>query len=817
MTAPVWTTPAGFLGTLTERLTTSVSVQAVGTDIVYSVITGSLPPGLFLNTSTSVISGTPYSVPTIQTSNFVIRAKNADGVSDQTFSLAVSGPTSPTWATAAGVLPAGLNGAYYVINKEYVDYTVRADTDILASGNTLKYYIADRDGRLPPGLTLSLGGRISGYVDDNLKLDSSVSLNGGYDTEAFDRYPYDHSIMNVNVVELVKPESIDRTYQFYVTVTDGVASSRRLFNMTIVDPNSLRADNTFVHSDTGQYDISASYLVAPLWQNNFSELLPKVANLGTIRSGRDQIISLYDYDPYPFVGPVTWDWSTTVNPEIYLVTDSQYDAASFPTKNLQGDIIIYFKDCKVFPVKGMKIKLDEYIAEFDSTTYTVLGVVPTGTTSGFITLDRPLVQEIPDSQVIYLGTASQHPPGLSLDTATGQLYGHISYQPSYSQSYRFTINIIKTDNQSQSTVVASQIFILTIKGDIDSYIKFISTDSLGTVFPGQISELSVVAQNVNADYNLQYELVAGVLPKGLTLNNDGTIQGKVAYQSQTYFDFTMSDLEAPIEPDENYGFGAFTLDSGSTTIDQNWYFTVRASDVYKLSAVDQICYITVKETSLTEYTRVYVKPFLAPASRIAYRDFVSDPITFDTALLYRPNDPEFGVQSQIKMVIETSLEKIDINLYSDAMQQYFHRKRFYFGDIKTVTAEDANGNAIYELIYVDIIDNQMIGNYSPSTAISLANMQKQLEAIQINSDTIMVNEDLQPKYMTTLQENTGVPLGFIKAVPICYVLPGNSSKMLSRIRDSGFDFKQFDFDTDRIIIETPAETTQNGWIYYPTP
>ena len=124
---------------------------------------------------------------------------------------------------------------------------------------------------------------------------------------------------------------------------------------------------------------------------------------------------------------------------------------------------------------------------------------------------------------------------------------------------------------------------------------------------------------------------------------------------------------------------------------------------------------------------------------------------------------------------------------------------------------------MYELIYVDVIDNQMIGNYSPSTAISLANMQKQLEAIQINSDTIMVNEDLQPKYMTTLQENTGVPLGFIKAVPICYVLPGNSSKMLSRIRDSGFDFKQFDFDTDRIIIETPAETTQNGWIYYPTP
>ena len=806
MTAPVWITSAGFLGTLTERISTSVTVQATGTNVGYSLITGVLPSGLFLSTSTGLISGTPYSVPTTVTSNFVIRAKNTDGVSDQTFSLNVTGPTNPTWATPGGVLPAGLNGAYYVINKEYVDYTVRADTDILASGNTLKYYIADRDGQLPPGLTLSLSGRISGYVNDELKLDSSVSITGGYDEESYDRYPYDHAIMNINVVELVKPESINKTYQFYITVTDGISSSRQLFNMTIVDPNSLRTDNITVHVDTTLLDDSASYLVAPLWQNNFGQLLARTANLGTIRSGRDQIISLYEYDPYPFVGPLTWDWSTTVNPEISIAIDSQYDAASFPTKNLAGDSVIYFKNAKVFPVAGMKLRLDEYIPDFDSTTYTILGVIPTGTTSGILNLDRPLVQELPDSQVVYLGTASQHPPGMSLDSETGQLYGRLSYQPAYSKSYRFTINIIKTDQQSQSTVVSPQIFILTIKGDIDSYIQFITTGSLGTVIPGQFSELSVLAQNVYADYNIQYELVGGVLPKGLTLNTDGTIEGRVDYRSQTYFDFTATNV-----------FHAFTIDGGSTTIDENWYFTVRASDVYKLSAVDQECYITIKETSLTEYTRVYVKPFLAPASRVAYRDFMSNSVTFDSTLLYRPNDPEFGVQPQIKMVIETGLEKIDINSYVGAMQQYFHRKRFYFGDIKSVAAEDSNGNIVYELIYVDIIDNQMSNSYSPANAVSLANMQTQLEAIQIDSATIAVDDRLQPRYMTTLQSDTGVPLGFIKAVPICYVLPGNTAKVLSRIRDSGFDFKQFDFDTDRIIVETPKESDQNGWLYYPTP
>ena len=806
MTAPVWVTPAGFLGTLTERVTTSVTVEATGAGITYSLISGSLPVGFNLNTSTGVLLGTPVSVAINALSTFVIRATNADGLSDRTFSLMVSGPTNPIWAISSGPLPAGLNGEYYTINREYVDYTVRAETDILASGNSLKYYIADNEGQLPPGLTLSLTGRITGYVDDDLALDQSVSVTGGYDDEFYDRYPYDHAIFEQNVVEFVRPVTINKIYQFYVTVTDGVASSRRLFSIEVVDPNSLRADNTFIHSDTSRYDISAGYLLAPIWQNGQGDLLPKPANLGTIRASREQIISLYEYDPYPFVGPIAFDWSTTVNPEIKIVTDSQFNVAGDATTNLSGSLSIYFKDAAVFPVAGMRIRLDEYISGFDTTTYTITGIIPTSTTSGIINIDIPLVQDIPDSKVVYVGTPSQHPPGINLDTATGELYGRIQYQPAYSQSYRFTVKIIKTDQQTLKTVANSQIFILTVKGDVTSYIQFVSTSSLGTVVPGQVCELSVKAKNVNTDYAVGYQLISGTLPSGLTLKNDGTIQGRVNYKSQTYFDFTTLDT-----------FHDFTLDSGSTTIDQNWSFTVRAFDVYKLSAVDQTFYITVKEDYPTEYTRMYVRPFLSVDKRTTYRNFVTNTTVFDSALLYRPNDPEFGIQSQIKMIIETGIEKVDINLYVDAMQQYFHRKRFYFGDIKSITAEDSSGNDVYELIYADVVDNQMLSNYSPADATSLATMQNQLETIELdNSTTISVDEYLRPRYMTTIQADTGIPLGFIKAVPICYALPGNSAKILSRIKSSGFDYKQFDFDTDRIIVETPLEADQNGWLFYPT-
>ena len=807
MTSPVWITPAGFLGTLTERVTVVVPLAATGTNITYSVISGVLPTGISLNSSTGNIIGTPVSVATYITKEFVVRAQNAEGLSDRTFTLQVSGPTTPVWATSAGALPAGLNGEYYTINKEYVDYTLRAETDVLASGNSLKYYIADADGQLPPGLKLSQSGRITGYISDNLTLDSSVSLSGGYDEESYDRYPYDHALMNQNVVELVRPESINKIYQFYVTVTDGIASSRRLFNIEVVDPNSLRVDNTYIHADSSAYNISASYLLAPIWQSGQGGLLPVVYNLGTIRASREQIISLHEYDPYPFVGPVVFDWSTTVNPEIKLVTDSQFNNASYPTTNLQGSTSIYFKETTVLPVKGMKIRLDEYISGFDTTTYTITGVIQTSETGGVINLDRPLVQDIPDSRVIYVGTPSEHPADLNLDPATGVLYGRLSYQPAYSRSYRFTVKTVKTDQQTLSTVSKSQIFILTVKGDVTSYIQFVSPSSLGAVAPGQVCELAVVAQNVNTDYAIEYELVGGELPTGLTLNNDGTIQGRVGYKSQTYFDFTSTAT-----------FHAFTLDGGATTIDQNWNFTVRAYDVYKLSAVDQIFSITVKEDSPTEYTQIYVKPFMHPDMRTAYRDFANNSTIFDPTLLYRTNDPEFGVQPQIKMVLETGIEKVNINDYVAAMQTYFKRKRFYFGDVKSIMAQDANGVDAYELIYVDIIDNQMMGNYSPSSAISVGNMQNQIEGIMLDPSTPISTDDrLQPRYMSTLQSSTGTPLGFIKAVPICYVLPGNSAKIISRIASSGFDFKQFDFDTDRIIIETPIEADQSGWLYYPTP
>lgn len=806
MPSPSWVTPAGFLGTLTERITTSTAIYATGENVTYNLIAGSLPSGLYLSSDTGVIQGTPVSVFTDQTSEFVVRAENDEGLSDRTFEISISGPSEPVWATSQGPLPTGLNGEFYTFNKAYVDFQLRAETDILAPGNTLKYYIGDNQGNLPPGLSLSSSGRIYGFVTDSLNLDWQASISGGYDTERFDAYPYDHSASTSTVVDLYKPVSINKIYQFFVTVTDGIKSSKRLFSIEVIDPNSLRADNTFVDVDTIDYDTSVGYLLAPIWISPYGEFLPPVANLGTVRASRNQVITLYDYDPYPFIGPVSWDWSTTVNPEIKLVTDSKFDISGKPSVNKAGDTRVYFKEAKIMPVKGMKLRLDEHIEGYDNTTYTITGVIPTSISSGYINLDKPIVpntvtrdRNMPDSIGIYVGTPSIHPPGMNLDSETGELYGALPYQPAYSITYRFTVKVIKTDYQTGLKTSSNQIFLLTVKGDIESYIQFESDSSLGTLMPGQISELSVVAKNINSNFNITYNLVSGQLPPGLTLNQDGTIQGKIEYNQNTIFDS-----------------GILTLDNGSTSIDKNWYFTVRASDVYRLSAIEKTFSIEVLQDSDKQYTRIYVKPFLSPSKRDYFRDFITDDITFDSKILYRPDDPEFGRQLSIKMVIETGIEKTPIDDIISAMQTYFYRKRFYFGEVKSITARDADGNDVYELVYVEIIDNQMTNNVGPDYAVSVLTMQNSLEGIEIDPNTpVSVDERLQPRFMSTLQSD-GVPLGFIKAVPICYVLPGNSDLILSRIKSSNFDFKMIDFDTDRIIVENPLENDENGWLFYPT-
>ena len=877
MTSPVWITNAGFLGTYTERTSVNIPFSVEGTQTSFSIISGSLPNGTVLqvettstnSTTTGYIIGNPMSVPDTLRSQFVIRASNRSGISDRTFSVDVTSDQAPVWVTASGFLPVGTSGECFAVNEHIVDYQLSAVANVLFEDMKLRYYIADGDGQLPKGLTLTEDGRITGIIDEITVQEEPVGVTGnGYDTEKYDRYPYDSAVILENQTN--RPKYIKKIYQFYVTATDGFNSSRKLFKLQVVDVNSLRADTGYISADARCFQAGDSYLYAPAW------LSP--ANLGIRRAANYQIVRIKTYDPHPELGTVTWVWDDiSVNPEIKAVADTQYntgpsglavtvrgvvdtygdlplvntigdlynvldetvsyvwngtdwESADFlPKYNRVGTSTVHLKNLTSMPQVGQMFRLDTYVPDALSTvTYTISSV--TGTTStcvlgikhspvlvdGTLIYDTTLRDDIPDNTILFIGSESQKPPGFNLNETSGDLYGQIPYIPAYSEDYKFTIRMIKTDPKTGDQSKSDRVFQLRLQGSVNTDLEWITTSTVGVLAQGYQSELAIKAQHENfPNLDVQYKLVSGELPNGLEFKHDGTIVGKIPYGGTTEIDY--------YQPSE------FTLDEGETTFDRGYTFTVEATNAYRLATIDREFTILIGENSSTPFSSVYMRPFMNRSKRRSYRDFINNRDIFNPKVLYRPSDPAFGLQKDIRMTLEYGIERLNLAEYVIGLQNYFYNKRFYFGDIKMLPAEDENGNHVYDLVYVDIIDSQlnMMGKSPDSISFlinqglvnlysnSVENWQNSLESIPIYGRTIKVDEYLRPRFMRTIQQSTGAPLGFIKAMPICYALPGEGYAIKRKIELSGYDFKLIDFEVDRLIIDQTFDYSGDKYLKFP--
>jgi hypothetical protein len=126
---------------------------------------------------------------------------------------------------------------------------------------------------------------------------------------------------------------------------------------------------------------------------------------------------------------------------------------------------------------------------------------------------------------------------------------------------------------------------------------------------------------------------------------------------------------------------------------------------------------------------------------------------------------------------------------------------------------------LYDAVYVDIEDSldgsktsiEINGKtYHPG---SIDNIRNSLESIVLNSGKeIAVDGHHLPKFMTTVDNNQ--PYGYFKAVILCYTLPGQSHKILNRIRASKFNFDNLDFFIDRIVVQNSLDNTGTTYILF---
>ena len=745
MAKPVWTTSQGSLGTIQERTTQSFTLSASDAT-AFSLISGTLPGGLRLESDKIV--GTPFEVVDTTTSEFVIRASNTEGSIDRTFTLTVEGEDAPFWLTPEGTLPIGPQGEFFILNRSIVDFQLSASDADLVAGDSLEYYLDDLFGELPPGLSLDVNGKLSGIIEAELTVDYKSASNN-YDRQQFDLFPYDYGGGDDGSGA---PKYLNRFYEFFVTVTDGVTRSRRRFRIFVVNEQNFRSDTLSISADTETFISSATYLRAPLWLTT--------GNLGIRRANNYVTIPLQVYDPNKFSGTVTYK----------LVNNAD-------------------------------------------------------------------------------STASILPPGMGIDSTNGVLFGKVPYQPAVTESYTFTVRVERDDPNSDEFVINDRQFILKIQGEVDSTISFTSPELLGVLSPNQTSTLQIEATTILTNADIRFAKVSGVLPPGLILAGGGELIGKI-----NQFETSPGAADGLLTIDlTNFGLNTFILDGGTTTIDREFRFTVQARDYYQQSAVEKQFRIAVTADTTTQYSNINLQPLLPKTKRQYYYDFITDNNIFPEKLLYRPNDPQFGTQNEIKMLLQYGIETLRIEEYVPALVTNFNKKTFRFGDLKIATASDSNNNVIYEVIYVDLIDefenakgsvgekvnilnagitittdqNQFKVSTNKITIDqllrkflypnSVTNMQNKLKELfpQGDSTVININEKFLPLWMSSTQEATGTALGYTKAVPVAYAKPGNGAEILEKIQDSGFDFKNIEFEVDRLTIDSVEGQSGDKYIAFP--
>ena len=388
----------------------------------------------------------------------------------------------------------------------------------------------------------------------------------------------------------------------------------------------------------------------------------------------------------------------------------------------------------------------------------------------------------------------QAPPGLILDPATGWFYGHIPAQAAATQTYTFSIYAFKTDKPGFASIPIT--YTLTVLGDINNTVTWITPGNLGIINNGSISDLSVSAVS-NANKVLVYTIVGDVsrFPQGLTLLPSGLISGRCTFEY-------------------------FSLDHGTTiiddiTIDNTYTFTIQARTVDGTASAQQQFTIRINNFNIKPYENLYLKALPTLDQRLTFLNIVNNRDIFPEDLIYRPEDPWFGRAKEMRSLFLAGINPETVGSYIQAMTNNHYNKLIDFSNIKTARALDTNFDVKYEVVYIELEDNQTNNGLSPANSRELhnanffegnpdyntyypnsfANMSS-----DISSAFGYENQGALPDWMTSVQQN-GRQLGFTRAIVLAYTVSGASKLIAYRLQANGLKFNSIDFVADRYLLD----------------
>jgi hypothetical protein len=839
---PVWRTKTGDLGKISAQQFYNLVLIADDPDhngdIEYKLVAGQLPKGLQISPN-GYISGNPEAVYTLQgvpfstnidvDSKFTVRATNTydNKITDRTFNITVTGNFKPTILTVADPLGTFLDGTEVNLQLDAVDL----------NNDTLEWKVIS--GNLPPGLTLNSNGLLSGILEPVVYSfsDDLVGLNNS---------KWNSISWEFNTI------GNKQSYNFTVSVNDTKAASLRSYRIDVFAFNDVRADTISITTDS--FRITTDVI----------PVRPTILKTKTL--GDFAVVNSGGYYAFKF---------DAVN---YDITEITYEIST-----------------------ALGLGWDDDSVHWDMSIW--------------------------DKADLAL------PPGLDLDPKTGWITGYIPTQAETTKDYTFGISVYS--NHDETTKSPIRLFVLTVLGDLDLAVDWLTPADLGSVYVGATSNLYVKAVAASGR-DLTYSLKNGSkLPQGLKLLNDGTVSGRISFQAMgfdqgnTTFDKTLA---------------AQFVYSNNTNFDNVYKFTVIANDFANLISGEKTFTVRLNTATYEPYENLYIKCLPSSDKRLALAQIVNNTDIIDPVDVYRPLDPYFGVPNEVRFLVNygikasemghktcyaLSVTRLDniatlttttshdlsigdlitvnitqgdssfntlsrivgipsvttityentgpdvdviiddptskltgtitkMNTYIQAMADRHFKKKFYFGDYKVAQGKDVNGNVLYDVLYVEMIeetkiyydDKGVVRNKIPSAFTNINNKkatwrnprattlpQNQLTSditrvdnqttyIKTNdsffpfeplntiapNDLTLMQKDIAmslentylnslPEWMVSVQSN-GKIIGYIAGAPLAYLKPGAGAKTLFNLKKyAPSDIKNIPFIADRYILD----------------
>jgi hypothetical protein len=463
--APVWVTAAGSLGSQFDNTLASVQLEAVdpeGTPVSYSVLTGSLPRGLTLQSNTGLLSGRLSSVTDDTNFFFTVRASDGTMTADRAFNFQTKYNAPPVWIT-----PDYLSGDLGGKVVEGKPFNVQLQATDATAGQTVTFRLDA--GTLPDGIVLDGNTGVVAGVAPAVGRDMMYPFN----VAATDGFKSTVRTFRIKVEKNVPPVWISSG-----KIGQGFGGEFIVLNAHATDPNGDLVTYTLANGSTLPGDLT-------------------MEETGTISGTLPDVVTNTNYN----FTVVANDGVNAASRSLQITTLKNMP----PVWNTAADL---GEGIEGYPV-SKTLKATDSTGANRSVTYTALAALPAG---------------------------------LNLDANTGLLGGVLSTVAS-DTNYSFDVEAAIGEQKTTQT------FSFVVRNNIPP-IWVSNAGLIATVLGKSDFSAQLVAQDPNAT-SVAYSITAGMLPAGITLNGStGLISGVTPdVGSETTYNFTISasdGVNAPV-------------------------------------------------------------------------------------------------------------------------------------------------------------------------------------------------------------------------------------------------------------------------------